>query len=581
MVVVCGGTGVPAGAAVETIAVSGIPWGTSPCYVGATEGNINFDMADLWQAEINTYRVYGGMHRWEWVDDDAVYGSPTIAEIKADPNVVDWAWWDDVMTNPNEGSDYWWSGTPGTVWPGNARTLFQELKDAGIEPVVTLRNVDNNDEPQWAHQLNPPVTAEDWNEWWEHVFATVYWFNVRNDYQIDRWEVHNEPDNAGQGWGGTIEDYFLFVEYTYDAVKHVYDTYLPGRTFHVLAPSTKGGSSWPRDVLINAGAYFDSVDIHSYSSDTSSYTAQVHEWMDQYGASDWPLWNTEWGTYRGQYDSVSFGVKVVLNNLIRYSQPGPTHVDGSHLFAFYDWDGFAGAWQNFDGIVGPGGERRASFWALRLAGIALKECRTTFESVPSNPNLLAITTQDEDYNVYLLVTNSGRTAYTIDADLSALVHQDPGYYVAAWEFSAANLGGSAPFQFLDNYHVILELPGTAAVLFKVKGGPPATPEPSMMHVSDVTMGYEKTGINYRALATVTIVDAFDVPVNAATVYGTFSWASADLAIDDTGFDGTVTLESSNVRHGGSWSFCVIDVVKEGWIYDKAANVERCGTITAP
>jgi hypothetical protein len=35
----------------------------------------------------------------------------------------------------------------------------------------------------------------------------VYWLNVRNDYPVNDFEVHNEPNNATEGWGGTINDY--------------------------------------------------------------------------------------------------------------------------------------------------------------------------------------------------------------------------------------------------------------------------------------------------------------------------------------------------------------------------------------
>src|SRR5258705_7938812 len=180
-----GPTATPGGATAtpstsDTITVTGSPWGVSTCYIGATEGNVRFDVADLQAAGINTYRIYGGMSRWEAQDDDGVFGSPTIAEIKANPNAINWTWWDNEMTTPPDNSDYWWSGTPGTTWQGNARTIFQSLKDAGIRPVLTIRNVDNNDKPVWAAQLNPPNTTAGWNEWWEHVFATFYWLNVRN-----------------------------------------------------------------------------------------------------------------------------------------------------------------------------------------------------------------------------------------------------------------------------------------------------------------------------------------------------------------------------------------------------------------
>src|SRR6266542_124433 len=61
-----------------TIAVSGTQWGTSTCYFGATEGNVRFAVADLQDAGVSTYRVYGGMSRWEWQDDDGAYGAPSI-----------------------------------------------------------------------------------------------------------------------------------------------------------------------------------------------------------------------------------------------------------------------------------------------------------------------------------------------------------------------------------------------------------------------------------------------------------------------------------------------------------------------
>jgi len=74
-----------------TISVSGARWGTSMCYIGATEGNARFDIDDLRDAGINTYRIFGGMSRWEQQDDDGVFGSPSIADIKKDPQVINWS----------------------------------------------------------------------------------------------------------------------------------------------------------------------------------------------------------------------------------------------------------------------------------------------------------------------------------------------------------------------------------------------------------------------------------------------------------------------------------------------------------
>lgn len=450
----------PVQAATATITVSGTQWGVSTAFIGATEGNVRFAITDLQDCGLNTYRIYGGMSRWEAQDDDGVYGSPSVAEIKANPGVINWAWWDNVMTNPPDNSDYWWSGTPGTTWQGNARTIFNDLKTAGVRPVLTIRNVDNNDKPAWAP--NPPTTAADWNEWWEHVFATVYWLNVRNDYRVDDFEVHNEPNNGGQGWGGTEADYFELVKQTKDAINYVYTTYLPGRTYHVYAPVTTGGSSWVNDALQQIPTYFDSVDIHNYSGDITGYTQQVHGWMNAAGCGHYPVWMSEWCTYRDNYGSTSFNVKTMINNLIRGSRPGNDHIDGSHLFTFYDWDGFNGAFQNFSGLVMRDGSRREGYYAFRLAIRALKGSRPTYQSTTNNASLMALTTKDAT-GTFLLVTNGGTKALTVDADLSALITSGTG---TMWQYSAGYMDVVVGNPTLSNGHVIFTIPGTAAVLLK-------------------------------------------------------------------------------------------------------------------
>ena len=63
---------------IETIKFSGNAAGVSTRYIGAVEGNINFDIKDLQDLGINTYRLYGGMSRWEAEDDDGKYGSACL-----------------------------------------------------------------------------------------------------------------------------------------------------------------------------------------------------------------------------------------------------------------------------------------------------------------------------------------------------------------------------------------------------------------------------------------------------------------------------------------------------------------------
>ncbi|TAF32972.1 MAG: hypothetical protein EAZ69_17140 [Oscillatoriales cyanobacterium] len=75
---------------IATIKFSGTAAGVSTRYIGAVEGNINFDLKDLQDLGINTYRIYGGMSRWESEDDDGKYGWPEISQIKANPNIINW-----------------------------------------------------------------------------------------------------------------------------------------------------------------------------------------------------------------------------------------------------------------------------------------------------------------------------------------------------------------------------------------------------------------------------------------------------------------------------------------------------------
>src|SRR5438874_11425064 len=85
-----GGTG--------TLTVSGTQLGVTSQFLGANEGSSQFNINDLVDLGINSYRIYGGMSRWEPTNDSSTYGSPTIVQIEANPGVINWAFWDNIMT---------------------------------------------------------------------------------------------------------------------------------------------------------------------------------------------------------------------------------------------------------------------------------------------------------------------------------------------------------------------------------------------------------------------------------------------------------------------------------------------------
>ncbi|MGF1522696.1 MAG: glycosyl hydrolase [Leptolyngbyaceae cyanobacterium] len=445
------------------IKVYGAPIGVSTRYIGACEGNVDFDLADMADLGINTYRIYGGMPRWETEDDDGVYGFPTIAQIKANPHVVPWDTWDAVMTQPETGSDYGFSGLPETVWPGSARTIFETLKQAKIRPVVTIRNTNNGFQPDWALQLNPPRTEADWNEWWEHVFATVYWLNVRNDYQVDDFEIQNEPDNRQSGWGGSQADYFGVVQVAADAIAHVYSTYLPDRTFHIHAPKTTGESDWPRALLSAVPTYVDSINVHNYSQNVADYVKQVRNWMHGTIHEQSPLWLGEWGTYTGGYDDLNFSLNLI-KNMMRMSQPGETYVYGNHLFSLYDW----GLGDGFEGLINATGDRRLSYYAFRMGIRALQGGRPILPTASSVPGIMVMATRDNEENLYLLMVNDHSETRQIVADVSSLFDQGRG---TIREFGAATKDEIVADVNVEDGDITIELPThTSRLLILSPGG---------------------------------------------------------------------------------------------------------------
>ena len=441
---------------IHTVVVSGVQWGQSTCYIGAVEGSSGFDVADLKDLGINTYRIYGGMSRWEARNDSGVYGSPSIDQIKANSDVINWFWWDTIMTNPPDGSDYWWTNA-GPLWYGNASTLFSSLKTANIRPIVALRNRDDQYNPSWAP--NPPTTQADWNEWWEHVFATVYWLNVRNDYNVNDFEVHNEPNSVSQGWAGNHAQYVRFLQYTRDAIDYVYTKYLPGRTYHLYAPDAESGSTWPSAVLQQSAPLFDSLDVHNYDADISAYVRQAHSWLNALGLAKYPVWMTEWGSYGAddKYSSVPMGISLI-NNLIRGSRPGNDYVYGSHIFSLYDYG------TTPLGLISSDGTRRVDYYAVRMAIRALQGCRPTYESIANNANLFAITTKDAKDGSFFLVTNQdSQKVDIITVDLSALITQGKG---TIWQFDAQHSDQVVGSTMINNGQMTLTVPAMGALLVK-------------------------------------------------------------------------------------------------------------------
>ena len=101
-------------------------------------------------------------------------------------------------------------------------------------------------------------------------------------------------------------------------------------------------------------------------------------------------------------------------------------------------------------------------------------------------------------------------------------------------------------------------------------------------MNDIAMGYRNAGPNYWGQSTVWIRNDSGGDVSGATVHGEWSGATSETTSGTTGSDGKVFFETSDkVRNGGTFTFCVTNVVASGYTYDDSLNNETCDSITAP
>jgi uncharacterized caspase-like protein len=109
---------------------------------------------------------------------------------------------------------------------------------------------------------------------------------------------------------------------------------------------------------------------------------------------------------------------------------------------------------------------------------------------------------------------------------------------------------------------------------------------NIMHVGDITIETQpvthgpNTFIN--TVATVTIVNETDLPVEGATVSGTWSGATTGTDSGITKANGQVSLKSHKVKNppsGTTFTFTVDNVTKDGWTYDSSANKETSDSTT--
>lgn len=426
---------VPGSAATYNVTITATQVGTTAENIGVCEGCCGWNINDVVDLGAKNVRFWAGMSRVEPTDDDGIYGSPSIAQIKANPNLIPWSTWDTRFKNMD---GYFWALDCAHMTNVSLFNQLTECKNNGVKPIVCLRNVDNNFKPDWAAQLNPPDTVEDWNEWWEFVFAWVYYANVINNLDINDWQSHNEPQNLSQGWQGTLADYIVFTQYTYDAIKYVYDTYLPGKTFRLYAPvSQNPKDEWLTQTLIQNDAIVDVVSANFYRpwNMTRDTLPVVHSRIATYNTDGIlePVHLGEWGHYNSSgYDGINYGIKWGEDLMWQsncYDYPN-SKGDISSIFSLYNWG--TGMQGIISGVSPETGVKTDTYYAFRTIIRALQGGRPMYGQVESYSSQI-LNAKAPDGTLYVLIQAPNAT--TINLNVSAHRASGTAYF---YEYSSAN-----------------------------------------------------------------------------------------------------------------------------------------------
>jgi hypothetical protein len=423
-----------------SVTVSQTVLGQTTQYIGATEGGY-FDVDDLLDCGINTYRIWIGMSDVEYCDDDdprgyvwecdragnTQYGLPISDTIKAHPEVIDWEDWDLHIDDP---SYRWRTGQNEDTAYGD---MIGELVAQDVLPVLCLRNRDESDWPAWAP--DPPLDDDALNEWWQYCFAVAYWFNVRNDYGVTHFEIHNEPDLSSQGWHGTQAEYADLVRVAHNAISAAND--MAGIDTVILAP-VESQCPFPRTYTYFSGLFdtadslIDVADFHWYHLNgtypLTDLQAAIEAVSAEIGAhnpdgSIEPLWVSEYGNFSSPctYDTLDEAMKTARQLLI-FSREG---VRGVNIFPFYDWGTTCG-------LVTSEGDKTETYYAYRLLIRALAGGKDRLEFQAGGAGDEVMVTRDPQHIYVIVIDGDG----TVMVDVSAW--GVPGGTAIIREYSASH-----------------------------------------------------------------------------------------------------------------------------------------------
>jgi subtilisin family serine protease/chitodextrinase len=181
---------------------------------------------------------------------------------------------------------------------------------------------------------------------------------------------------------------------------------------------------------------------------------------------------------------------------------------------------------------------------------------------------------------------------TVSFDGSSSHDNDGTINAYEWDFGDSSTGTDVTvihsYSTAGTYTVILTVTDNGGLSSSdsttITVNPAPTPS-NTLHVGEITFTTESKGnrkwTRYRVTACVHVLDKNDHLVEGVEVFGYWSepYTSAVQTII-TNSDGIAMFQSNWVKNGGTFTFKVVDVAREGWGYDPLSSVTS-DTITVP
>jgi|GEM_PF-551984 len=128
-----------------------------------------------------------------------------------------------------------------------------------------------------------------------------------------------------------------------------------------------------------------------------------------------------------------------------------------------------------------------------------------------------------------------------------------------------------PQYLFTDYVRVYQRPEMAAEYQELLGG--------SMHVGDIQISAVEDANGWHALAQITVLDQDENPVPDVRIVG--GWVGTVTRGETTAFtdlSGTVLFLSDSTEKSGEITFCVTNISRNGYTYDKFANIRNCAKV---